>query len=48
MSDLLKKIDFKTLMILGLIIVILLMQMCNGDKKEINKGDTIKVKGKKY
>ena len=48
MSDLLKKIDFKTLMILGLIIVILLMQMCNGDKKEINKGNTIKVKGKKY
>jgi hypothetical protein len=48
MNDLLKKIDFKTLMILGLIIVILLMQMCNGDKKEINKGDTIKVKGKKY
>lgn len=48
MSNLLKKIDFKTLMILGLIIVILLMQMCNGDKKEINKGDTIKVNGKKY
>ena len=48
MSQQLTKIDFKTLMIVGLIIVILLMQMCNGDKKEINKGDTIKVKGKKY
>lgn len=48
MSKQLTKIDFKTLMIVGLIIVILLMQMCNGDKKEINKGDTIKVKGKKY
>jgi hypothetical protein len=48
MNNLLKKIDFKTLMILGLIIIILLTQMCNGDKKEINKGDTIKVKGKKY
>ena len=48
MNNLLKKIDFKTLMILGLIIIILLTQMCNGDKKEINKGDIIKVKGKQY
>jgi hypothetical protein len=44
------KLDFKTLAIVGLIVVILLMRMCDGDKtkKDINKGDIIKVDGKKY
>ena len=44
------KLDFKTLAIIGLIIVVVLMRMCNGDKtkKDINKGDIIKVDGKKY
>jgi hypothetical protein len=44
----LNKIDFKVLMILSLIIVILLMRTCDGDKKEIKKGDSIKINGKKY
>ena len=48
MSKLLEKIDFKTLMIIGLIIIILLLQMCGGDKKEEGQGDIIKVNGKKY
>jgi hypothetical protein len=41
-------LDFKTIMIIGLVIVILFLQMCDGDKKDINKGDTIKIDGKKY
>ena len=48
MMDKFLKLDFKTIMIIGLVIVILLLQMCDGDKKEINKGDTINVDGKKY
>ena len=31
------KLDFKTIMIIGLVIVILLLQMCKGDKKDIKK-----------
>lgn len=51
MIDLIKKIlqklDLKTLLILVLIIVILLMRACSGgDKPE--KGDIIKIDGKKY
>lgn len=44
------KLDFKTLTIIGLIIVVVLMRMCDGDKtkKDINKGDIVKVNGKKY
>jgi hypothetical protein len=44
------KLDFKTLAIIGLIIVVVLMRMCDGDKtkKDINKGDIIKVDGEKY
>lgn len=44
------KLDFKTLVITGLIIVVVLMRMCDGDKtkKDINKGDIIKVDGEKY
>jgi len=44
------KFDFKTLAIVGLIAVILLMRMCDGDKtkKDINGGDIVKVGGKKY
>ena len=42
------KLDFKTIMIIGLVIVILLLQMCKGDKKDINKGGIIKVNGKSY
>jgi hypothetical protein len=44
------KLDFKTLAIIGLIIVVVLMRMCDGDKtkKDINKGDIVKVNGKKY
>ena len=37
MSNLPNKIDFKTIMIIGLVIVILLLQMCKGDKKDIKK-----------
>jgi hypothetical protein len=44
------KLDFKTLAIIGLIIVVVLMRMCDGDKtkKDINGGDIVKVGGKKY
>jgi hypothetical protein len=42
------KIDLKTLTIIGLVVLVLLLRVCDGDKKEINKGDTIKVNGKKY
>ena len=47
MIDFLKKIDLKTILILVLIIVILLMRACTstGDP---NKGEIIKVDGKKY
>lgn len=48
MIELLKKTDFKTLMILCLIIIILLLRMCDGENNEVKKGDTIKVNGKKY
>ena len=48
MKNILSKLDFKTIMIIGLVIIILLLQMCDGDKKDIKKGDTIKVNGKKY
>ena len=48
MIELLKKLDFKTLMILCLIIIILLLRMCDGESNEVKKGDTIKVNGKKY
>jgi hypothetical protein len=43
----LKQLDLKTLTILGLIVVLLLMRMCsyNGNPQ---KGDTIKINGKKY
>lgn len=42
------KLDFKTLMILGLIVVILLMRMCDGDNNSSTKGDIVEVDGKKY
>ena len=45
--NLLKKLDFKTLLILALVVVVLLMRMC-GNKPEPKKGDTIKIDGKKY
>jgi len=48
MSKSLEKIDFKTLIIIGLIIIILLLRMCEGDKKGQGQGDIIKVNGKKY
>lgn len=44
--NLLKKLDLKTLVILGLIVVILLMRACNGGSTK--PGETIKVDGKKY
>ena len=45
--EFLKKLDLKSLLIIGLIIVILLMRACssNGDG---NKGQQIKIDGKKY
>jgi hypothetical protein len=45
--NLLKKLDFKTLLILALVVVVLLMRMC-GNKPEPKKGDTVKIDGKKY
>jgi hypothetical protein len=42
----LKKLDFKTLLILGLFIVIVLMKVF--EKKPTTKGDTVKINGKKY
>ena len=44
------KFDFKTLAIFGLIAVILLMRMCDGDKggKSVNGGDIVKLGGKEY
>jgi hypothetical protein len=48
MYNFLKKMDLKTIMIIGLIIIILLLQMCDGDVDGTKKGDIIKVNGKKY
>jgi len=42
------KLDFKTLIIVGLIIVVLLMRMCDGEKPQSNEGEIIDVNGKKY
>jgi len=42
------KLDFKTLVILGLIIVVLLMRMCDGEKPQSTEGEIIDVNGKKY
>ena len=39
MSKSLEKIDFKTLIIIGLIIIILLLRMCEGGKKGQGQGD---------
>jgi len=47
MINFLKKIDLKTLLIFGLIIVILLMRACSSDGK-ITDGGGIKIDGKKY
>lgn len=46
MKKILKKLDLKTLLIMGLIIVILLMRMCEGNGEENKK--IIKIDGKKY
>ena len=43
----LKKLDFKTLLILALVVVLVLMRMCSS-KPEPKKGDIVKVDGKKY
>jgi len=45
--NLLKKLDFKTLLILGLVVVVILMRIFDG-KPEPKKGDIVKVDGKKY
>ena len=42
-----KKLDLKTLLIIGLIVVILLMRACSGDG-DTTKPETIKVNGRKY
>lgn len=42
-----KKLDLKTLAIIILVVVIFLMRMCNGGDVT-NKGDIVKVDGKKY
>jgi hypothetical protein len=47
MINFLKKIDLKTLLILGLIIVILLMRACSSGEK-ISDGGRINIGGKKY
>lgn len=47
MKTILEKLDLKTLLILGLIIVILFMRMCDGDSTETNN-KIINVGGKKY
>lgn len=47
MINFLKKLDFKTLLILTLILVILFLRACSGDSKG-NKDKIIKVDGKKY
>lgn len=46
MNKFLEKLDLKTILIIGLIVVILLMRMCEGDS-EGNK-NTVKIDGKKY
>ena len=43
----LKKLDFKTMVILGLLVVVVLMRMCSG-KPEPKKGNVVKIDGKKY
>jgi hypothetical protein len=45
--EFLKKIDLKTLSIITLVIIILLMRMCDG-KGNVDKGDIVKIDGKKY
>ena len=47
MISFLKKIDLKTLLIIGLIVVILLMRMCDGSGEVDNK-KVVKIDGKKY
>ena len=47
MISLLKKLDLKTILIIGLIIVILLMRMCEGNGGEGEK-KIVKIDGKKY
>lgn len=46
MTDLFKKIDLKTLIIFGLIIVIFLLNMCSTDISD--NGKTVKIAGKTY
>lgn len=46
MNELIKKIDLKTLLIVGLVVVILLMRMCEGDGDSDKK--IVKIDGKKY
>lgn len=46
MKTILEKIDLKTLLIIGLIVVIFLMRMCDGESEKDKK--IIKVDGKKY
>jgi hypothetical protein len=43
----LKKLDFKTLLILALVVALVLIRMCSS-KPEPKKGDIVKVDGKKY
>lgn len=45
--DKIKKLDLKTLLIIGLIVVILLMRACSGDG-DSTKPETIRVNGHKY
>jgi hypothetical protein len=45
--EFLKKLDLKSLLILGLIIVILLMRACSSTGN-VNKGDQVKIDDKKY
>lgn len=48
MSDSLKKLDFKTILIIGLIVVIFLLRFCGNDNGNTEDPNIIKVKGKKY
>jgi len=41
-----KKIDFKTLLILILVVILLLMRFCDGNQEK--KGDIVNIDGKKY
>jgi len=47
MINFLKNLDFKTLLILGLILVIIFLRACSGEKKD-GQDKIIKVDGKKY